>query len=169
MAFKTVHVENIGEVTLRKNKRSKNVSISIRPSKGVSVTIPYFLSYKYGLKILEQKRNWVEKHLPKIKAYQQNKIIFTDESHFKTLYRTLSISSHPSHKIKTTIDEQTIRIFYPETIPVQNQEIQDIITQTIIKTLRKRLLKNSGLNTTRYLLKIIKPYGEVVVVKIILT
>ena len=136
MAFKTVRVENIGEVTLRKNKRSKNVSISIRPSKGVSVTIPYFLSYKYGLKILEQKRNWVEKHLPKIKAYQQNKIIFTDESHFKTLYRTLSISSHPSHKIKTTIDEQTIRIFYPETIPVQNQEIQDIITQTIIKTLR---------------------------------
>ena len=93
MAFKTVRVENIGEVTLRKNKRSKNVSISIRPSKGVSVTIPYFLSYKYGLKILEQKRNWVEKHLTKIKAYQQNKIIFTDESHFKTLYRTLSISS----------------------------------------------------------------------------
>jgi predicted metal-dependent hydrolase len=136
MPNKTVYIENIGPVILRKNKRSKNVSISIKPSKGVSVTIPYFLSYAYGLEVLEKKRDWVEKHLPKIKAYEQKKTVFTEDTVFNTMHRKLRIQSHSLDIVKTKIDEKHIRIYYPEILSVQNQEIQDIIKQAIVKVLR---------------------------------
>lgn len=136
MPEKKVYIENIGIVTLRKNKRSKNVSISIRPSKGISVTIPYFLSYKYGLKVVERKRNWIEKHLPKIKEYEKNKPIFTENSEYNTRYRKLIVSSHSSEKLKSTITSESIKIFYPQFFPVENEEIQNYIKKIIIKTLR---------------------------------
>lgn len=136
MSQKKVYIENIGVVTLRKNKRSKNVSISIRPSKGVSVTIPYFLSYKYGLQVLEKKREWVQKHLPKIKEYEKNKIVFTEDTQYKTLYRKLLISSQQTEKLKAQVDSEHIQIYYPQHISVKRDEIQDFIKQVILKTLR---------------------------------
>ena len=136
MPEKIFHIENIGEVKIRKNKRSKNVSITIRPQKGIIVTLPYFVSYKYGLKIIEQKKSWIEKHLPKIKAIEQKATVFTENSNFKTRDRKLYISSHSSEKVKTKIDSVSIQIFYPENLPVKTPEIQDIIKDTIIKALR---------------------------------
>ena len=70
MSEKIIFIEDIGEVKIRKNKRSRNISISMRPSRGIVVNIPYYLSYKYGLRILEEKREWIEKNLPKIKALE---------------------------------------------------------------------------------------------------
>ncbi len=136
MPNKTVYIENIGPVILRKNKRSKNVSISIKPSKGVSVTIPYFLSYAYGLEVLEKKRDWVEKHLPKIKAYELKKTVFTEATVFNTMHRRLLIQSHSLDFVKTKIDDKHLHIYYPEMTSVQSHEIQDIIKQAIVKVLR---------------------------------
>ena len=136
MPEKIVHVENIGEVKIRKSKRSKNVSIALKPNKGVIVTLPYFLSYKYGLNILEQKRSWIEKHLPKIKAIEQKATIFDENSIFETSKRQLIIQKYSSDKVRTKINTNTIHIYYPEHIPVKTAEIQEIIRNSIIKALR---------------------------------
>lgn len=135
MPEKIIHVENIGSVKIRKSKRSKNVSIAIKPNKGVIVTIPYFLSYKYGIKVLKQKREWIEKHLPKIKALEKT-ILFDETSNFKTKKRQLIIKKHASDNIRTKINENTIFIYYPENTPVETAEIQEIIRITIVKALR---------------------------------
>jgi len=87
--------------------------------------------------VLEQKRSWIEKHLPKIQAIEQQKIVFNEETNFKTLYKKLYIHSHNSDKLKTLINSDSISIFYPNSIPVENNEIQEIIKKTIIETLRK--------------------------------
>lgn len=136
MPEKIIHVENIGSVKIRKSKRSKNVSIAIKPNKGVIVTIPYFLSYKYGIKVLKQKSAWIEKHLPKIKALEQKIILFDETNSFKTKKRQLIIRKHTSDNIRTKINENTIFIYYPENIPIETTEIQETIRITIIKALR---------------------------------
>ena len=136
MPEKIVHVENIGEVKIRKSKRCKNVTIALKPNKGIILTLPYFLSYKYGLTVLEKRKNWIEKHLPKIKAIEQKAIIFDENSIFRTSKRQVIIKKHSSDKVKTKIDTNSIHIYYPENIPVRTPEIQEIIRNSIIKALR---------------------------------
>lgn len=137
MPEKRVFIENIGEIKIRKSKRSKNISISIRPQKGVTVSLPYYLSYKYGLKIVEQKRDWIEKQIPKIKAIEDKSIIFDENTSFTTHKRQLQIKKHDSEKIKTVVGKDFIHIYCPENQEVKAREVQEKIKKTLINTLRE--------------------------------
>ncbi len=137
MSEKIIHVESIGNVRFRKNKRSKNVSISIRPENGVVVNFPYYVSYRFALNVVERKRSWILNHLPKIEEYKSKRTIFNETSTFNTRYRKLVVGKNTSSDIKTKITSESINITYPEHIEVNNSEFQDIIRTTIIKALRK--------------------------------
>ena len=76
MPEKVVYFNDIGKVTIRKNKRSKNASIALRPLKGIIVNIPYYLNYDFGLNLVNKKKEWIIKHLPKIECVEQQKTIF---------------------------------------------------------------------------------------------
>jgi len=137
MPEKIIQVESIGDVCFRKNKRSKNVSITIRPEKGVVVNFPYFLSYKFALSVVEKKRTWILNHLPKIENYNSKRTIFNENSDFSTRYRKLVIEKNAGNEIKTKLTPEFINISYPENIEVNNSGLQEIIRATIIKALRK--------------------------------
>ena len=51
--------EKAGTVILRKNSRSKRISLRVSPLKGVTVSMPYFVPYDAGLKFFMSKREWV--------------------------------------------------------------------------------------------------------------
>ncbi len=59
-----------GTVTIRKNVRSRRVILRVNPSRGVTVTIPYFVSYKAGLELFLAKKDWVLK----VQARQRERI-----------------------------------------------------------------------------------------------
>ncbi len=48
-----------GTVTIRKNVRSRRVTLRVNPRGGVTVTIPCFVSYKAGLEFFLAKKGWV--------------------------------------------------------------------------------------------------------------
>ena len=50
-----------GSITIRKNVRSRRVTLRVNPRRGVTVTIPYFVPYKAGLEFFLAKKNWVMK------------------------------------------------------------------------------------------------------------
>ena len=50
-----------GSVTIRKNVRSRRVTLRVNPRRGVTVTIPYFVPYKAGLEFFLAKKDWVLK------------------------------------------------------------------------------------------------------------
>ena len=137
MPEKIIQVESIGNVRFRKNKRSKNVSITIRPEKGVTVNFPYYISYRFALNVVEKKKTWILNNLPKIEEYNSKKTVFDESSLFHTRYRKLTIGKNTGSNIKTTITAETINISYPESVEINNSELQEIIRATIIKTLRK--------------------------------
>lgn len=56
----------VGEVTIKKNRRNKNIRISVRPGDRVCVSIPTFLPYSQGIDFLEQKKTWVIECIKKL-------------------------------------------------------------------------------------------------------
>ena len=49
----------IGEYTLVKSRRASRVSIRVSPAKGVVVTVPYWMPYRFGTAFLAARRDWV--------------------------------------------------------------------------------------------------------------
>jgi len=136
MAEKIMYIEGVGNVKFRKNKRSRNVSISLRPGRGVTVTIPFFVSYHAAKKLAEQKKEWINKQQPRIKAIENRSTVFTENTTFTTRTRTLKINKHPDNLIKTIITDRSIEIFYPSAENIQSPSVQKTIKNSIIEALR---------------------------------
>ncbi len=136
MPNKIIHVDRIGNVTFQKNKRSKNVSITIRPLKGVVVNLPHYVSYNFAKDVVEKKRDWILNHIPKIEKIENKQTVFTPSTDFSTKYRKLNISSEKTDRVKSLITSEKIIIKYPEHIPVKDERIQEIIRTVITKALR---------------------------------
>ena len=49
-----------GSITIRKNVRSRRVTLRVNPRRGVTVTIPYFVPYKAGLEFFLAKKLQVQ-------------------------------------------------------------------------------------------------------------
>ena len=49
---------DLGEVVFRRNRRSRGMSISVHPRRGVTVTLPWHKSYRNGVGFLLTKREW---------------------------------------------------------------------------------------------------------------
>jgi len=136
MPEKIIHVDQIGNVFFRKNKRSKNVSIVLKPLKGIVVTLPYYTSYNYALRVVEQKRSWILTHLPKVEQIEQKATVYTEDTLFKTKSKTLIIESHLKDTVTSKINSHTITINYPFGYDVTEPRIQNFIKLNIEKALR---------------------------------
>lgn len=136
MPEKIFYFDQIGKVTFKKNKRSKNVSIALRPMKGVIVTLPYYISYKFAINVVERKKGWILQHLHKMEEIEQKVTTFTESTEFTTKYRKLIIEKNSTDKVKTKINSHTVTISYPANYDIKDAAVQEIIKSTITKTLR---------------------------------
>ncbi len=97
MTSKLYKDPEFGDITLRKNSRSRGISIRVRGVAGrngtrVSVTVPFSLRYQDGIEYLEKRREWVRDALARQKkksedAAQEGKSIYNIED--GTVVRTL--------------------------------------------------------------------------------
>ena len=54
-----VHIDpDLGEVFLRKSARARRVSIRVHPTRGITVTVPFYVPYATGLAFLASRREW---------------------------------------------------------------------------------------------------------------
>lgn len=67
----TIHVDNIGEVTLAASSRSRRIVISIRPHRGVRVSIPPHASVEQAIEFVRRKEKWIQKNLAEIAAHRE--------------------------------------------------------------------------------------------------
>lgn len=136
MPKKIIHVDEIGHVTFKKNKRSKNVSITLRPTQGVVVNFPYFLSYKFALNVVEKKRNWILNHLPKIQETENKATLFVDGTSFKSRSKEYILQKCSCEKLEIHISQHKTLIKFPENINVQNPKVQELLKSAVIEALR---------------------------------
>ena len=50
----------LGEITISQNHRARRISISVRPSGDVRLSLPYGISLKSAISFLESKAEWIE-------------------------------------------------------------------------------------------------------------
>ena len=68
MAYKVVQLNRIGTVTFSKNKRSKNIKISVKPDKTVLVSFPFFVSTKKVVDFVLKNEVWIRKQQLKFES-----------------------------------------------------------------------------------------------------
>lgn len=70
----------IGEVVFRKSMRSRNTSIRVHPTKGVSVSVPYIVPYAAAKLFFQARRGWILETMAKQKEkYKDVRVPSADE------------------------------------------------------------------------------------------
>jgi predicted metal-dependent hydrolase len=67
----TIELDGIGSVLFAKSKRAKYLSISIRPFKGIRVTIPYGVPFEEAEAFVDSRLTWIRKHLKEVRALEE--------------------------------------------------------------------------------------------------
>lgn len=128
--------KDIGFVHMKKSKRSRRISITLKPFKGVRVSVPYSVSYYDAEQFVLNKIDWIKSHLPQIELVENKATTFDEYSQFTTRNHTLCVEKTPSNKVSIRVFPGVIEIKYPETISVYSEEIQNAIRKAIEETWR---------------------------------
>jgi len=136
MTEKNIPVNGIGLVKFKKNKRSKALTISIRPLKGITVNMPFYLPFSEALRIVEFRKEWIEKNLPKIKKIEEKVTLFSETTTFKTRTRTLNIVSYNGDKFTAHLTHNSIDLKYPVAFNVNQTNVQELIRKSILWALK---------------------------------
>jgi len=71
MTNKVVYFKSIGPVTFFRNRKSKNMKITVKPDHSVLLSFPFFVSDKEVLSFLARNENWIQKQQEKVRSDQK--------------------------------------------------------------------------------------------------
>jgi len=138
---KLLHHNEFGDIWLIKSSRANNISISIRPFKGIKVTVPFYVSFSRAEKFVEQKESWLRKNIDKVRLAESNHTIFDDNTEFRTAGHTLQIERTNQDEPGVKISGKVILVSCPVSADIRSGEIQDMIRWGIEAAWRKEAKK----------------------------
>lgn len=80
-----IEIGGVGHILFERSKRAKHINISVKLFKGVRVAVPYGVSFDKARQFAQSKRNWIKKHIDKMKQAEKE-------------YETFSINSTEINK-----------------------------------------------------------------------
>ncbi|MCK5822576.1 MAG: M48 family metallopeptidase [Bacteroidales bacterium] len=131
MNTKIINIEGVGNVCLKKSNRARNVSITIKPFEGVSVSVPRTLSFKSAEKIVNNRQDWIKRHLPRIEEIENKFTIFDEGTNFETRNHALQFEPCEVDSVKAKISDNIIKIIYPDDEDIRNIKYQVTIRKAI--------------------------------------
>lgn len=136
MSEKVITIEDI-DITLFKSKKAKSINITIRPFKGVRVSVPSLVSYDKAKSAVKQRMSWIKKNLSKIKGAEELFTIFDYNSEFKTREHQLKLLEGDIDSPKSLVRSNTIFVYIPKELNVHSNEAQLEIRKAIERAWRK--------------------------------
>jgi len=70
--FNTIEIVGVGPVLFERSKKAKQLNISVKPFAGVRVAVPDGLSFQKAEEFVYNKKDWIQKHLVRMKQYEKN-------------------------------------------------------------------------------------------------
>lgn len=104
--MKTIQLEGIGAVTLKKSKRAKRVIAKITPSGEAVVVVPYYLPFKTASLYARQFQGWFSENKPKEAAAMPHGLRI-GKSHI------LQFTPANLPKPQSRVSETTVTVKYP--------------------------------------------------------
>ncbi len=117
------HIDGI-DIKFFKNPKARNISITIKPFKGVRVSIPRYVTYRQARSFAKDKLSWIKKNLIKIKKAEEAYSIFNINTSFSTRKHKLEINHDNSTQMRSAIKDGKITIRIPLTIKIECTEAQ---------------------------------------------
>lgn len=77
---KIIEIDGVGQILFERSKRARHISISVKPFKGVRVAVPYGVLFDKAKQFSQSKRNWIKKHLDKMKQVEKEHEAFSKHS-----------------------------------------------------------------------------------------
>ncbi len=104
MTAKVVQFKQIGAVSFVKNRRSKNIKISVKPDRSVRVSFPFYVSSTEATRFVVQNLEWITTQQQQLET-KRNRI---EAGHFHTKLHKVTITE--ATKNKTSVNGSEIEI-----------------------------------------------------------
>ncbi|MFA7229513.1 MAG: SprT family zinc-dependent metalloprotease [Melioribacteraceae bacterium] len=140
MRSKIVRIKNI-ELLLRKNSLAKHISISVKPFKGVQVTLPVWASFRDGEKLALEKILWIEEHLSGMRKLENNYPPLNDPDSFRTRNHRLKLIPAAVDKVGIKLKNGLITIKYPSGMMLDSADVKKAVNKGIEKAYREEAVE----------------------------
>jgi len=77
---KIIKIDRVGQILFEHSNRARYISISVKPFKGLRVAVPYGISFNKAKQFVQSKRNWMKKHLYKMRQVEKEHEVFSKHS-----------------------------------------------------------------------------------------
>jgi len=133
MSTKYVNIDNVGQISLTINERSRRIRLSVKSDGEIVVSMPSNVPYSDALRFVESKTDWIIKQQSKVQA---GLTIFAPESCFKTKFHQLAITKGSTDRVYNRVGNGVIQIFIPEKVNHELPKVQEFIKKTLIDVMR---------------------------------
>ncbi|HOP04195.1 MAG TPA: SprT family zinc-dependent metalloprotease [Tenuifilaceae bacterium] len=128
------NLEGVGKIRIYRNLQAKRLTISIRPSTGIRVTVPGLLPFRVAQDFVNTKKDWITH---KVQEIETKKSTFNNDTTFCTRYHKLRFSPHQSKKLIVEVSNTEIIVKYPEQLTISDSLVQNTARNGIIMAYRK--------------------------------
>jgi predicted metal-dependent hydrolase len=136
MIERTIHFEGIGDILFRNSSRARHLNISVRPFAGARVSIPNGMSYNSAIRLVNEKKLWIQQHLAKMKEFEKQQTMFHENSGYCTKHHKLYLSKADRKNISVRISRGKINVICPTEINIDSKEVQTAIRNGIERALK---------------------------------
>lgn len=136
MTEETLHIDGIN-ITLFKSNRAKSLNITIKPFTGVRVSVPKSVSFKKAKSIVEQRMDWIKKHLPRMQKAEDLFTVFDWDTKFKTREHELTLVQSKKDTLRAIVRNCTIKVDIPKQMDISENQVQEEIRKGIERAWRR--------------------------------
>ncbi len=120
---------SLGEIFINPSLKAKRVSIGVRPTGEVRLTIPRRMSLREALRFLDEKAAWVEQTKARVAARQPARVLI--EPPYSTRSHTLHLDPCATEVIRVRISGGKIVVSYPARMHYTEETVQEAIRKGI--------------------------------------
>ena len=136
MPEKIISIDGIGNVLFKHSKRARHLSISIRPFAEARVSIPVGMSYDSAVRFVSERKAWIQKHLDRMKEFEEMQTQFDENSSYSTKHHKLILKKADRKSISVKLSKGKINVVYPTETDSNSIELQAAIRKGIERALK---------------------------------
>lgn len=127
---KKVWLEEVGEITLRKIRNAKRISLKVKQTGQVLVTMPFTASYGEALSFADSQKKWIQEIHEKVKTHQKEEVITSTQNNVYPFF-TIQFNTWDENSLKVQFKPPVLSIFHPAYVTEDHLKIQGLLKETI--------------------------------------
>ena len=130
MQEKIIDIKDV-QITLIRSQRARSLNITIKPFKGVRVSVPVSVSFKKAEEVTGKSIDWIKSHLSKIQKAELLFTFFELDTKFQTRSHHLELKVSENEKLRSVVKNNKISVTIPESDKINDAEVQNEIRKAI--------------------------------------